>query len=221
MLSAFCITCAKWPEATLVFKLIHFDSSRALNKMRAILARFPQFQCRVVVICDFLDKLSYQKLISASKFSVNTSMGEGQCLPLMEAMSWGKPILAPRHTSMSEYLDETVGFTIETNLEPCSWPHDPREAIRAYRHRINWASVARAFADSFGMIRTDPQRYAEMSAAAIEMQRQFCSEELALEKLDAFVRAALADWSRSQAVEETPQRSLPAFPDIAYSDKVT
>jgi glycosyltransferase involved in cell wall biosynthesis len=217
MLSAFCITCAKWPEATLVFKLVHFDSSWALNDMRAMLARFPMFQCRVVVICDFLDKLSYQKLIFASKFAVNTSLGEGQCLPLMEAMSWGKPILAPGHTSMSEYLNETVGFAIETSLEPCSWPHDPRAAIRAYRHRVNWASVARAFADSFKMARTEPQRYAEMSAAAIEMQRQFCSEELAFEKLGAFVRTAVADSSLKRTGESIPQFSLPAFQDIAYS----
>ena len=193
MLSAFCLTCSKWPEATLMLKLVHVYSSDALNEVRAMLARFPMFLCRVVVICDFLDTMTYQCLISASKFAVNTSLAEGQCLPLMEAMSWGKPILAPRHTSISEYLDETVGFPIETNLEPCSWPHDPRGAIRAYRHRINWESAAKAFGASFKMARTDLQTYAQMSAAAIEMQRHFCSEELAFTKLDAFVRTALAD----------------------------
>jgi glycosyltransferase involved in cell wall biosynthesis len=217
MLSAFCITCAKWPDATLVFKLVHHDGSWALNAMRAMLAQLPVFQCRVVVICDFLDKLSYQKLISASKFAVNTSFGEGQCLPLMEAMSWGKPILAPTHTSMREYLDETAGFVIATSVEPCSWPHDPRGAVRAFRHRINWESVARAFADSFEMIRTDPRRYEKMAADAIEMQRRFCSEDLVFEKLNSFVMKALADWNRSPTVVEVPQFSMPDRRGIAYS----
>ncbi len=211
MLSAFCIALAKCPDATLVFKLVNFDSSWALNEIRAMLSRFPLFQCRVVVICDYLDELSYQKLIGASKFAVNSSLGEGQCLPLMEAMSWGKPILAPQHTAMSEYLDKNVGFVIETSLEPCSWPHDLRAAVRAYRHRVNWESVARAYIQSFDMVSSDPQHYAKMSANAIESQRRFCSEEAAFEKLDEFVSAALADRERKPATKAVPPSTLPAL----------
>ena len=197
MLSAFCIAMANCPEATLVLKLVHFDSAWAFADMRATLARYPLFRCRVVVICDFLEEPAYHKLIAASKFTVNTSLGEGQCLPLMESMSWGKPAVAPRHTSMNEYIDESTGFIVETNREPCAWPHDTRAAVRAFRHRVNWESVARAFADSFTMCRTEPQRYARMSADAIEIQRQFCSEEIAFEKLAKFVGIAMANHDRS------------------------
>jgi glycosyltransferase involved in cell wall biosynthesis len=199
MLSAFCIALSKCPDATLVLKLVHFDSSSALNEIRALLHRYPMFQCRVVVICDFLKEASFQKLIAASKFTVNTSLGEGQCLPLMEAMSLGKPALAPQHTSMSEYIDENTGFIIGTSLEPCSWPHDARAAVRAYRHRVNWESIARAFADSFATFVIEPQRYARMSAGAIENQRMFCSEKEALRKFDEFVNIVLTDRKRKKA----------------------
>lgn len=215
MLSAFCIACAKFPDATLVFKLIHHDSRAVLNEIRDMLARFRSFQCRVVVISDFLDDLAYQKLIAASKFAVNTSQCEGQCLPLMESMSWGKPALAPQHTGISEYMDESVGFLIDTSLEPCSWPHDPRGAVRAFRHRINWESVARAFVDSFEMIRTEPERYKKMSESAIEKQRMFCSEEVAFAKLDNFVRAALAEQKHRQSPEHKQQFSLLANQGVA------
>ncbi|MGC9196347.1 MAG: glycosyltransferase [Syntrophobacteraceae bacterium] len=196
MLSAFVIALAKCPNATLVLKLVHFNSRSALDEIRVMLARFPLFQCRVVVIGDFLDESDYQQLIALSKFVVNTSLGEGQCLPLMEGMSWGKPALAPQHTSMSEYVDESTGFIIKTSIEPCSWPHDQRAAVRAYRHRVNWQSVACAFSESFTMLRTDPQSYERMSLQAVESQRAFCSEESAMKKLQEVVNLALAEQDR-------------------------
>ncbi len=193
ILSAFCIALSKYPNATLILKLVEQDSRWALDKIRAMLAQYPTFECRVIAIGDFLDVSSYNKLIATSKYTVNASHGEGQCLPLMESMSWGKPALAPQHTAMSEYVDERTAFVIKTSLEPTFWPHDRRAAIRAYRHRINWESVADAFADSFRVIETDPQRYCRMSANAIEAQRKFCSEESAFQKLEEFVAAVVKD----------------------------
>ncbi len=196
MLSAFVMALAKCPNATLVFKLVHFNSSFVLDEIRTMLARFPLFQCRVVVIGDFLDESDYHQLIALSKFVVNTSLGEGQCLPLMEGMSWGKPALAPRHTSMSEYIDKSTGFVVRTSIEPCSWPHDQRAAVRAYRHRVDWQSVACAFTESFKMLTTDPRSYERMSLQAMESQRAFCSEEPAMKKLQEVVNLALAEQDR-------------------------
>jgi glycosyltransferase involved in cell wall biosynthesis len=204
MLSAFVIALANCPNATLVLKLVHFNCRSVLDEIRVMLARFPLFQCRVVIIGDFLAESDYHQLIALSKFVVNTSLGEGQCLPLMEGMSWGKPALAPQHTSMSEYVDQSTGFIINTSIEPCSWPHDRRAAVRAYRHRVNWHSVACAFSDSFNMLRTDPQRYETMSVQAIERQRAFCSQEAALKKLQEIVTLSVAQQDRTANFALTP-----------------
>lgn len=187
-LSAFCMAMADEPDATLVFKLVHHHPASALEDVREVILRMPPFKCRVVAVGDFLDQSTYRGLVTTTSYALNTSSSEGQCLPLMEFMSWGKPALAPRHTAIAEYVETDSGFVIATTREPCCWPHDPRYATRALRHRPDWESIVQAYRDSFEVAKQAPERYAAMAERAIERQRQFCSEDVVFGRLEAIVR---------------------------------
>lgn len=197
MVTAFCLALANCDDATLVIKLVVNDGLRAIQDIEELLGQLPPFRCRVVTIADFMDTDAYRRLIHASTFVVNTSLCEGQCLPLSEFMSWGKPALAPNHTAMADYIDDSVAFVIESSLDPCVWPHDPRRAIRANRYRLNWPSVARAFADSYATAKRDPERLATMSRNAVARQQALCSEDVAFERLEQVACQVAAGGRRS------------------------
>ena len=61
----------------------------------------------------YLTADTYQRLMATTAFIVNASHGEGQCLPLMEYLSIGKPAIAPCHSAMADYIDDAVGFVVQ------------------------------------------------------------------------------------------------------------
>lgn len=186
MVTAFCEAFANTPDATLVFKFTYLNSDWAFSLLSDVLRRCPPFQCRVIGIHGYLDDESYEQLIASSTYTINSSLGEGQCLPLMEFMACGKPAIAPRHTAMEDYIDEDVAFIVDSAEEPCCWPHDPRMLTRSHRHRISWQSLRDAYVESYRVATREPDRYLSMSHASVERLRDHASHWVAIEKLGEF-----------------------------------
>jgi glycosyltransferase involved in cell wall biosynthesis len=187
MLTAFCTAFRDTPDATLVFKLGHHAYESAMKAMLACMARLPRFQCRVLLIHGFLEGDSFDALIQRSAFAVNASHGEGQCLPLMEFLSSGKLAVSPRHSGMLDYIDEDVGFVVDSWRDPSAWAHDPRFAYRTLRHQIDWESLVAAYRAAYRCATETPDRYCEMSDRAIERMRRHCSREEARRRLLTFL----------------------------------
>lgn len=187
MLTAFCTAFRDVPDATLLFKLGHSKYRSAINDMLMCMARLPAFRCRVVILQGFVDDAGFESLIDATAFVVNASHGEGQCLPLMEFLSCGKPALAPRHSAMADYIDGEVAFVVDSWLDATAWPHDPRLAYRTLRHQIDWQSLLQAYRDAYRTYREDPARYAVLSRNAVARMQGHCSREAAAARLSAFL----------------------------------
>ncbi|WP_049337107.1 glycosyltransferase family 4 protein, partial [Pseudomonas aeruginosa] len=149
MISAFCATFRDEPDATLVLKLTHHNVGEALADMLHHLYKNQSYRCRIVLIHGYLADPDYERLVEATSYVVNTSYGEGQCLPLMEFMSSGKPAVAPRNTAMIDYIDADNAFIVDSSEEATAWPHDPRAAYRTLRYITDWESLCRAYRASF------------------------------------------------------------------------
>jgi glycosyltransferase involved in cell wall biosynthesis len=186
MLSAFCVTFREVDDATLVLKLTHHDAEEALTDILHHLYKNQSYRCRIVLIYGYLADSDYEQLVQATSYVVNTSYGEGQCLPLMEFMSCGKPAVAPRTTAMIDYLDADNAFLIDSTDELTAWPHDPRRAFRTLRYVTNWASLCRAYRGSYEVAKNDAGRYAQMSAHSVASLEKFCSQATAEQRLKAF-----------------------------------
>lgn len=187
MLTAFCAAFRGRSDATLVFKLGSTDCAMAINDMLICMARLPKFACRVVVLSGFLEGEDFEALIEASHFVVNASYGEGQCLPLMEFLSCGRPAVAPRNSAMFDYIDAEVGFVVDGWQEIRAWPQDPRAAFRTCQQQINWESLVAAYGAAYRCAREEPQRYAQLSRNAVERMRKHCSRQVAHERLRALL----------------------------------
>lgn len=189
MLSAFCIEFRDEPDATLVLKLGHRRHEEALQGFLMLLPRLPAFRCRVVILNGFLDDHTYQRLLQGTHFAVNTSHGEGQCLPLMEYLACGKPAVAPRHSALADYINEDVAFVVNSWADATAWPHDPRIAYRTLRQQIDWSSLRGAYRNAFECYRQQPERYQQMSQAAVDRMQKHCSLAVARTRLEALLHS--------------------------------
>jgi glycosyltransferase involved in cell wall biosynthesis len=199
MVTAFCASLRDCSDATLILKFTNVDSTSEMDEVRSLLRKLQPFQCRVVAFDEFLDASRYRKLVVASTFAVNSSLAEGQCLPLMEAMSCAVPVIAPQHTGMSDYVDDQVGFVVKSSQELCCWPHDPRKVFRARRYRIDWLSLVEAYRDGYRVAKEQPERYRQLSEAAAARMQSYCSEACVYEKLQRFIERTVP---RPQPVSE-------------------
>ena len=207
MVGAFCRVFRDTPDATLVLKLTHYDGTWGMALMLRHLFRMMPFACRVVLIHGYLPEADYARLVSVTRYTINTSHGEGQCLPLMEAMSAGKPAVAPAHTGMTDYLKTGCAFLVSSTPEPTSWPQDARAAITTQRRRIDLATLETGYRDSYAMATQRPQAYEAMSLTSIETLRNHCSAERVETLLRSFLASPSAPSSRPDLFERLHMRS--------------
>ncbi len=170
-------------DAVLVLKLTYADLHESVQLILEHVSKLGSFTCRIVLIHGMMSDEAYGALIDATSFAVNTSDGEGQCLPLMEYMSAGRPAIAPRHSAMADYVSIDNAFVIASHERPSFWPHDERQATRCLRHEISFADYVRQLRESYGVARHDPDRYAEMSSAASAALELFCGDDVVRSRL--------------------------------------
>ena len=196
ILTAFCWAFRDTEDATLVLKMSQKDLSTYQDELLDLLKRLSPFSCRVVVLHGYLDDAEYEALIAGSSYYVNASLSEGLCLPLMEFLCCGKPVIAPRHTAMEDYLDDRLGFILDCTQEHSVWPHDERRLYRALRYRPQWESLEKAYRESYRVAKEDPQRYAEMSQKARQRMQDYCSLPRVTDKLSGFIQQVIPPVNR-------------------------
>ncbi len=182
LLATFVFAFRDQPLATLILKATHRDLAEGALPILKDLAKLGPFACRVVIIQGLLAQAEYDAFLNATSFTVNSSHGEGQCLPLMEFMAAGRPAIAPRHTAMVDYVSDGNAFVVEAHQRPAFWPHDQRQASRCLRYDVVFASLVRRYRESFAVARDEPQRYARMSQAATQALLGFCSDQVVAER---------------------------------------
>lgn len=175
------------PQATLVFKMTHDSLFRVAGKIIEHFCQLQPFSCRVICITGFLSPAQMDSLRSMTHFYVNASSCEGLCLPVMEFMSGGIPGIAPRNTAMQDYVSERSHLVVQCSPAPTIWPHDPRQVIRTQHYNVHWDSLEACFRESAELARHYPERYQQMSLAAIKAMEEFCSHDVILAKLQGIL----------------------------------
>ncbi|MBD9634220.1 glycosyltransferase [Pseudomonas sp. PDM19] len=190
LVTAFCWAFRDTEDATLVLKITQRDLSVYYVRMLTLLSQLSPFKCRVLVLHGFLEDEQFGRLFSATSFYVNFSRCEGLCLPLMEFLACGKPALAPAHTAMADYVDDSLALVIPAGHEHSVWPQDSRILYRTLRHRPDWGALMRAYQDSYRIARQQPARYETMSQAALARMRSYADTARFQAQLSAFVQRA-------------------------------
>jgi hypothetical protein len=204
LLTAFLWVFQNVEDATLVLKIIKGDPNAYRRDLFLIMARSGPFKCRIVTMDGFLEDAEYGALMGATSFYVNTSNAEGMCMPLTEFMSVGKPVIAPRHTAMADYIDPSAAFVVESTPEHNVWPNDPRPLYTTMREKLKWDTLAAAFEESYRVAKQAPERYAEMGANAERIMRDYCSDHAVRERLRYIMGEVAGVVRRDEGAEPAP-----------------
>ena len=188
LITAFCWALRDVEDATLVLKMTQNDLSTYYVELMTLLSQLSPFACRVVVMHGYLQDEQFARLYGAASYYVNASRCEGLCLPLMEFMSCARPVIAPNHTAMLDYIDERVAFVVKSSQEPTIWPEDARILYRTLRHRPDWGSLKMAYEHSYAMAKNQPDAWQAMADAASERMHQYCSFAPVQQRLAQFFK---------------------------------
>lgn len=194
MVSAFIWAHKENKDATLVLKTPKLDVHDFVDLLIVFLKRFAPFDCRIVVLMCYLDDAQYKELLEATTYYVNTSYGEGQCLPLMEYLSAGVPAVAPNSTALADYMEPGMSFVVPSHEEPTNWQHDPRMSFRALRYKVDWLRLVEAYEQSYELAKTKPDAWRAMGRAAAERLKSHCSLATAEGRLRNFLDRARQLW---------------------------
>ena len=204
LLTAFCWAFRDTEDATLVLKFIHSELPCYYDDVMTVLAQLSPFACRVLVVHGYMDEPQYARLCASASFYVNASRGEGLCLPLMEYMACGKPVIAPTHTAMQDYVDEKVAFVVAASEEPTHWPEDERFLNLTRCYRPDWGSLKNAYLDSYRMAKERPQDYQRMSDAAVQRMHDYCALPLLQQRFMDFLGQAAPARRTTTVTDNTP-----------------
>ena len=179
LLSAFVLALADEADATLVIRLVAHPRQKAAA--RAIVARHcaslgVSHRCKVALVSGELSHAALLELTQLSTYYVGASRAGGCCLAAQEFLAAGRPVVAPAHSALGEYLSFEVGFPVESYPEPASWPHDSSQRIRTTRHRIVWQSLHEQIWASYVAARDEAFRSAMAERGRARM-RTFASVE--------------------------------------------
>ena len=186
LVSAFCTAFQDVRDATLVLQIPYPSLWPLLKKLYSLLQRLSPFDCRVVALHGNLDAMEYEKVRRAAHFYVTASKCEGLPVDLVGYMACGKPVIAPCHTALADYVNPSTALIVDSCLEPCEWPHDTRKIFKTMRHRINWESLVDAYRRSYAIAQNEPDVYRGMAESAWAQATRTSSNVAVKEKLQNF-----------------------------------
>lgn len=183
LLSAFQYALGEYDDAILLVKLI---TSRPEDAMRAInfyVNKDIPSRCRVLFTSEFLSHEQMVSLAEASSFYLQTTRGEGNCLPLMNFLAAGRPGVSPSHTAIADYFEDGMGFKPETHPEPCAFPHDPNFRFRTSWNRMVWPSLVENLRQSYDLAKNQQAEYQAMSERCRAKMLSWSHESVVSERL--------------------------------------
>lgn len=93
-----------------------------------------------LIIFNHLPEEEIYKIHQSCHAFVTASHAEGWCLPAFDALGFGKPVIAPRHTSFVEYLNDKNSYLVDTHEDIC---YDALDTLpELYSASENWYNVS-------------------------------------------------------------------------------
>jgi glycosyltransferase involved in cell wall biosynthesis len=179
-------------DATLVLKLITTNPV-ALERVAWYYRTLDRrHRCRVVFLTGYLSAEQMLALARASTYYVTTTRAEGNCLPVMNYLAAGRPVLSPCHTAISDYFGPDLGFVLQTHPEPAVWPHDGRLRYKTTWGRLVWPSLLEQLKRSYQVARHERAAYDALAERGRQKMRGWAHPEAVWARLRAALDAVEA-----------------------------
>jgi glycosyltransferase involved in cell wall biosynthesis len=185
LLSGFVTALGDCTDATLVLKLIAKNPTWAERIAQYYRCLDRRHRCRVVFVTDYLSEEQMFALARATTYYITTTRAEGNCLPVMNYLAAGRPVISTCHTAISDYFSDQIGFVLESHPEPAIWPHDSSLRFKTTWGRLVWPSLLQQLRRSYELARHDQEAYEALAERGRETIRQWGHPEVVWERLKA------------------------------------
>ncbi len=112
-----------------------------INEVKSGLGKFTRKERypKIALITDFLKDSEVNSLHKTGDIFVSTSYGEAICLPFVDAIGFGNPAIAPKHTAFLDYAYEPhlLVDSSETNVMGVG-----NAPVGLYNSREKWGSIS-------------------------------------------------------------------------------
>jgi glycosyltransferase involved in cell wall biosynthesis len=127
----------------------------------------------VYLWAEDLANADFERLLGNTLGMITGSLGEGFCGPAAHALALRKPLVAPSHTGLADYLVEDYPYTFATRPTNLTFIRDP---LKIYHPASTWhISEPYALAGALTRLAIDtPRRRAEACARAYTYLNRFC-----------------------------------------------
>jgi glycosyltransferase involved in cell wall biosynthesis len=129
---------------------------------------------RIVLLTNMMTSEEIYSLHQSCDIFVLPSRGEGWCIPVYDAMAFGKTPIATAWGGVCEYLDNSVGFPVRYEMQPCcGMPHE-----HLYTGHECWAEASishliETFRESYQMTADSSSVLKDMSKNGVERAKKF------------------------------------------------
>lgn len=202
LIEGFLMAAENHPDAVLIVKLVtsgQFESpvGYLFHQVRVLFGIPHCFhEDGVVLFSSFLSREEMSDLYSSADFYLSTSLGEGQNLPLIEAMAHGCVPVSVRNTAMADYIDQDNAVVIRERRYSglVSGLASDVAGVRVRMPFSDRFAVAEAIQTALGL--SPAQRLAKAAAAARTVQERY---------------------SRAAIMSRVRQRLDDALPGVSFS----
>ena len=195
LLSAFLLALRDADDATLVLKLAVSPALAGIG-LRTVLGIYRTWnirhRCRVAIINEYLSPAAMLALTEASTFLLTATRAEGACLPARDFLAAGRPLIAPAHTALAEYVDGEVAWVVAAHPEPTHWPQDPSQRLVTTWQRIVWQSLHDQIRAAYDAAASGDAEYARRAAHGRARMRDTASAAAVWPRLQAALDAVVA-----------------------------
>jgi glycosyltransferase involved in cell wall biosynthesis len=178
------------PDITMLFRIVTTPEREASDLGRLVAAcEAPRiaYRCRMVVITGQPTSETLRAIGRATSYHVETSRSRGSAGGLIEALASGRPAISPAHSGYAAWMSDDVGYPLQSNPEPSSWPLDPHGRHVTTWNRVVWSDLRDRLVESAKVATDDHRRYETMSATA----RHNIAEALGFETVVERLRTAM------------------------------
>lgn len=130
----------------------------------------PLVSDRIWITTDVLSREELNWLYDISAFYVSTSHGEGQNLPLLEAMGRGVVPVSVDHTAMRDYISPETGIVVRSSFEPFNLRL--RDRYGMYDINTYYVAAQDAYHALDVAVRTQQAAYEAYSRSALNVVRE-------------------------------------------------
>ena len=110
-----------------------------IERLKTNLRLYQDMSCypNETIIAMYLSDEDMMKLHSACDCFVMPSSGESTCIPALEAMGMGNPVITNKNTGTSEFIDESNGWLVNSREVPIIIDNPPIPEVYNAHHTWN------------------------------------------------------------------------------------